>query len=48
MPDYCRGDDTVRSYQNYYIVEKSDFATWKFRAIPEWFNAERGLLGLHG
>jgi hypothetical protein len=48
MPEYCKGDDTVRSYQNYYIVEKSDFATWKRRAMPEWFNAERGLLGLHG
>ena len=48
MPDYCKSDDTVSSYQNYYIVEKSDFATWKRRAQPEWFNAERGLLGLHG
>ena len=47
MPNYCTNDDTVLSYQNYYIVEKSDFATWKRRAIPEWFNAERGLLGLH-
>jgi hypothetical protein len=37
MPDYCKGDDTVSSYQNYYIVEKSDFATWKKRPVPEWF-----------
>ena len=47
MPDYCKGDDTVLSYQTYYIVEKSGFAKWKNRDIPEWFNAERGLLGLH-
>jgi len=45
MPDYYKSDDTVSSYQNYYIVEKSDFATWKRRARPEWFNAERGLYG---
>ena len=48
MPEYCKSDDTVSSYQNYYIEEKSDFATWKRRAMPEWFNAERELLGLHG
>ena len=48
MPDYCKGDDTVLSYQTYYIVEKSGFAKWKRRNIPEWFNAERELLGLHG
>ena len=48
MPDYCKGDDTVLSYQTYYIVEKSGFATWKSRAVPEWFNGERELLGLHG
>ena len=47
MPEYCKGDDTVLSYQTYYIVEKSGFAKWKRRDIPEWFNAERELLGLH-
>ena len=48
MPAYCKGDDTVQSYQTYYIVEKSDFATWKRRAVPEWFNGSRTVLGLHG
>ena len=24
MPDYCKGEDTVLAYQNYYILEKSD------------------------
>ena len=38
MPDYCKGDDTVQSYQTYYILEKSDFATWKRRDKPEWFH----------
>ena len=52
MPDYCKGDDTISAYHTYYIVEKSDFATWKRRAKPEWFNesklsTKRRLLGLH-
>jgi hypothetical protein len=34
----------VLSYQTYYIVEKSGFATWKSRAVPEWFNGERACL----
>ena len=37
MPDYCKNDDAVSAYQNYYILEKSDFATWKRRDKPEWF-----------
>jgi hypothetical protein len=37
MPDYCKNDDTVSAYQNYYIMEKADFATWKRRDKPEWF-----------
>jgi hypothetical protein len=40
MPDYCKGNDAVLAYQNYYILEKSSFAKWKSRAIPEWFNNE--------
>ena len=48
MPDYCKGDDAVLAYQTYYIVEKSGFAKWKRRDIPEWFNAKRESLGLHG
>ena len=49
MPDYCKGDDTVQSYQTYYILEKSDFATWNRRTVPEWWNGTKGtVLGLHG
>ena len=49
MPDYCKSDNTVSAYQNYYILEKSDFATWKRRDKPEWFHGrkQRVLLGLH-
>ena len=38
MPAYCKGDDTVQSYQTYYILEKSDLATYKKRSKPEWWN----------
>ena len=48
MPDYCKGDDTVSAYQTYYIVEKADYATWKKREKPGWFNEQRTVLGLHG
>ena len=49
MPDHCKSDDTVQSYQTYYILEKSDFATWKRREVPRWWNGTKGtLLGLHG
>ena len=53
MPDYCKGEDTVLAYQNYYILEKSRFAKWKKRSIPEWFSGgisdgKRSVLGLHG
>ena len=53
MPDYCKGEDTVLAYQTYYILEKSRFAKWKKRPVPEWFSGgtsdgKRALLGLHG
>ena len=37
MPDYCKiPGDAISSYRNYYIKEKSRFATWKTKQ-PEWF-----------
>ena len=41
MPDHCKDEDTVSAYHKYYIMEKSNFATWKRRDKPEWFNEER-------
>ena len=39
MPDiYKVTNDSIRSYQNYYIHDKSRFANWKNREIPEWFS----------
>ena len=51
MPDYCKGEDTVLAYQNYYILEKSRFAKWKKRPVPEWFSGgtsdgKRGCIGI--
>jgi hypothetical protein len=40
MPDNCKNEDTVSAYQTYYIQEKSDFAKWKIRETPEWFNVK--------
>lgn len=39
MPNYCKSTDTVKSYQNYYIHEKSQFAKWDRakRGTPKWF-----------
>jgi len=39
MPDtYKVTNDSIRSYQNYYIHDKSRFAKWKNRETPEWFS----------
>ena len=39
MPDiYKVTNDSIRSYQNYYIHDKSSFAKWKKRETPEWFS----------
>ena len=48
MPDDCKDADTITAYRTYYIVEKLSFATWKRRTKPEWIDAKRRLLGLHG
>jgi len=39
MPDYCKSEDTVAAYRNYYINEKSYFAKWKNGNVPEWWTA---------
>tara|TARA_Y100001963_G_scaffold156852_1_gene251475 strand:- start:1867 stop:2403 length:537 start_codon:yes stop_codon:yes gene_type:complete len=45
MPETCKGEDTVLAYQNYYIVEKSDFAKWTKREVPAWFLGETDAKG---
>ena len=41
MPDHCKNEDTVSAYHKYYILEKSNFATWKRRDKPEWFHGQQ-------
>ena len=42
MPDHCKDDDVVRAYRNYYILEKNNFAVWKYSGTPKWFT--KGIL----
>ena len=34
MPEYCKSDSTVTSYQRYYQKEKYEFAEWTYRTTP--------------
>tara|TARA_B100000579_G_C22708778_1_gene793476 strand:+ start:403 stop:876 length:474 start_codon:yes stop_codon:yes gene_type:complete len=36
MPDYCKEEDPVSSYRNYYLKEKSHILKWKSRDVPEF------------
>ena len=38
MPDYCKDQDPIQAYRNYYIHEKKDFAVWTSRQTPNWFS----------
>jgi hypothetical protein len=36
-PEYQQDDFTVMAYRDYYIHEKSRFATWTKRTPPDWY-----------
>lgn len=40
MPDNCKIEDgnVVKSYRNFYIIEKRKFAKWKLGNTPYWMN----------
>ena len=38
MPDEYKVTDVIDSYRNYYNGAKKDFAKWKNRDVPKWFN----------
>ena len=40
MPDEYKVGDVVQSYRNYYMGAKSEFAVWKNREKPSWFDFE--------
>lgn len=37
MPDEYKVEDTVQSYRNFYLKDKSRFCTWKNK-VPDWWN----------
>jgi hypothetical protein len=38
MPDHCKiGNNPIKSYRNYYMIEKSSFCKWKGRDVPNWY-----------
>jgi hypothetical protein len=40
MPDDVKiPGNSLASYRNYYIKNKTHLASWKKRNIPEWYNA---------
>jgi hypothetical protein len=39
MPDkYKNENDPILSYRNFYMYDKNDFAEWKYRDKPDWWN----------
>jgi len=38
MPEDCFDDDPIEAYRLYYMVEKADFAVWKKRQKPPWWD----------
>lgn len=39
-PEFVLEDDPIQSYRNFYMADKSTFATWKNRDVPYWWNQE--------
>jgi hypothetical protein len=41
MPDEVKiAGDSLASYRNYYIKNKTHLASWKKRNVPEWYSAD--------
>jgi hypothetical protein len=37
MPDYCKLNNPIASYRNYYMQEKKHIAKWTKRGVPKWW-----------
>ena len=38
MPDDVKvSGDSIKSYRNYYIKNKTHLANWKNRKVPDWY-----------
>lgn len=42
MPDEFKCEDTIQAYRNFYLYDKSRFATWKFTEPPKWWQKTGG------
>lgn len=40
MPDYCKLDDAVQSYRNYYLKEKNNFLNYTNTTVPYWIKKD--------
>ncbi len=41
MPDHCKIENNpIKSYRNYYMIEKSSFCKWKGRDVPNWYKTQ--------
>lgn len=40
MPADCFDDDPIHAYRLYYMVDKADFAVWKKRQYPPWWDLD--------
>lgn len=40
MPDFFKGEDPIESYRLFYMGDKRDFAKWKSRQTPPWWDDE--------
>ena len=38
MPEWCKMENSVLAYRNYYIQEKSHLAQWHNREVPYWWS----------
>ena len=40
MPDKYKQGTAIESYRNFYMFDKAEFAEWKNRDIPDWWNPD--------
>jgi len=40
MPEYCKDENTIVAYRNYYNKEKQQIHSWKHGRIPNWIELQ--------
>ena len=41
MPEYCKKEDAIEGYREYYRQEKKHIAKWSKTSVPYWYAVER-------